>query len=330
VPTGLVHIDAALTNLSLSYLDQGENAKNIIREILPPFPSPKQSDVVWKYGQEIFVSEDDARAAGAEAKDSTWKLSTVNFRCNGHALRDKISRENENNADPALNLLADSTAVLTQKSSLSEEVAGAALIASQMAAAGYAQDQANQPWNSPDFDPYSYLKAQIDAIALQGGIAPNSLAISKPVWTAIRTNRNVVGLITGAPQVTNARVSVEQFAELLELDNLFVGGRVYATALGAAKSFIWGQKAMLFHRPPNPGLRTPALGYTPVWTNALAAVAGLEKVPGMDGQGDAFVQQYFWEPEVSDYVVVHRYYDQEIWMPELGALYTGCLGTAGA
>ena len=50
----------------------------------------------------------------------------------------------------------------------------------------------------------------------------------------------------------------------------------------------------------------------------------------MDGQGDQFVQQYYWEPDLSDHVVVHRYYDQEIWAPECGVLFTGCLGTANA
>jgi hypothetical protein len=328
VPTGLVHVDAAQTNLSLSY----KNNNNIIRKVLPPFPSEHKSNVIWKYGQELFLSEDDTRAAGAEAKDTTWSLTTVNFMCGGHALKDKIARDTENNADPALNLIADSTTLLTAKSSLNEEINGVAVILAAMNTAGYVSDQsgAGLPWNMPDNNPYITLKAQIDATTLACGTPPNVLALSAPVWTAIRTNPQITGLITGAPNVTNARVTLDQFAELLELDEVVIGRDVYNTVLGATKQFVWGQKALLFYRAPNPGLRTLSLGYTPVWTNALAAVTGLKSIPGMDGQGDQFVQQYFWEPEVSDYIVVHRYYDQELWMPECGMLYTGCLGTAGA
>lgn len=323
--TGIVHIDAPLTNLSIAYT----NGDNIIRRILVPFPTDHKSNLIYKYGTELFLAEDDTRAAGAEARETNWTLSTLNFACGGHALRDKIARDTENNADPALSLIADSTTLLTAKSSLNEEIAGVAMLVAKQTG-NYVADQALTPWSSPDFDPYKYLRAQIDVVTIACGRAPNVLALSAPVWTAIRVNPNVVGLITGAPQITNVRITAAQFAELLELDEVLVGRTVYNTAPGATKQFVWGQKAVLFYRPPNPGLRTLAMGYTPVWVNAMAAVTGLSKIPGMDGQGDQFVQQYFWEPEVSDYVVVHRYYAQMSVAPECGVLYTGCLGTANA
>lgn len=64
---GRVHIDAALSNLSIAY----SNADNICRKVYLPFPSTHKSDRVWRYGQELFLSEDDARAAGAEPTQST-------------------------------------------------------------------------------------------------------------------------------------------------------------------------------------------------------------------------------------------------------------------
>jgi hypothetical protein len=323
--TGRVHIDAALSNLSIAY----QNSQNIARKIFLPFPVDHKSDRVWKYGQEIFLAEDDARAAGAEAKDTSWTLTDIGYACGGHALRDKIARDKDNNADPALNLIADSTTILTAKGSLNEEIAMVGAVVAGMTGANVSA-QNNAPWNSPDVDPYRILKQAIDTVTLASGTPPNVLAISQPVWTAIRTNPNIVGLVTGAPQLPNARVSLAQFAELLELDEVIVGRAVYNTTLGATKSFVWGQKALLFYRPQNPGLRTLALGYTPVWIKALASVTGLEKIPGMDGQGDQFVQQYYWEPELSDYVVVHRYYAQMLVASECGILFTGCLGTANA
>lgn len=326
MPVGTIHVDAPLTNISVAY----KNNDAIMRQVFLPFPSVHKSDLVYKYGQELFLSEDDLRAAGAEAKMVAGQsYSTISFACSGHALRDKIARDSENNADQALNLMADSTTMLTAKSVLIEELNGVAKLVAVQTGANVA-DQAGTPWSSPDFDPYKYLRGQIDVITLASGRVPNVLAVSGPVWTAIRTNPNVVGLITGAPELTNVLITPAQFAMLLEIDEVIVSRMVYNTAPGATKTYVWGQKAILFYRPKNPGLRELALGYTPLWTNALASVAGLEKVPGMDGQGDTFVQQYFWQPEVSDYVVAHRYYDQMSVEPACGILYTGCLGTANA
>src|ERR1017187_10272260 len=324
--TGIVHIDAPLSNLSIAYT----NGDNIIRKVLVPFPSDKKSNLVYKYGQELFLAEDDARAAGAEANDGTpMQLSTVGFSCGGHALKEKIARDTGNNADPALNLMQDATTIKTAQSSLNEEVAGVAMLVATMTG-GNVKDQAAQAWNTPDLDVCKYLRLYCDTLILGCGRPPNVLALSAPVWSAIRTNPNVIGLITGAPALANSKISQQQLADWLELDEVVVGKVVYSTVLNGAKKFVWGEKAVLFYRPANPGLRTLALGYTPVWVNALASVTGLEKIPGMDGQGDQFVQQYFWEPEMSDYVVVHRYYGQMSVAPECGVLFTGCLGTVNA
>ena len=313
-----------MTNLSLS----PSNAGPIIRQVLPPFPSDYKSNDVWTYGDEIFLTEEDARAAGSEPNDSTWTPSWVHFACGGHALHDKIARDQNSNADPALNLMMDTTRILTAKIRLREEVNGVAAIVTGMN--GYITDQAGAPWNSADVDPYKYLRGWIDTVTQAGGTAPNRLAISQPLWTAVRTNPNVVGLITGAPQIENAQVTQAQFAQLLELDGIDVGKMVYKTSPAATKSFVWGEKALLYYRAPNPGLRVYGLGYTPLWTRALSAVSGLEKIPGMEGMGDQFVQQYYWEPDISDHVAVHSYFDQQIWMPQAGRLFTGCLGTANA
>lgn len=120
---------------------------------------------------------------------------------------DKVPRDTENNADPALNLLADTVIIKTAQSSLNEEVALVAVLAIQMA--GFTADLTNSPFTNTDISPYIVFKQAVDLIALACGRMPNVLAVSQPVWTAIRTHPQVVGLITGAPRVENARVSLE-------------------------------------------------------------------------------------------------------------------------
>ena len=53
-----VHIDQALTNISLKY----QNADLIAERIFPVVPVQKDSNLIFKYGKQDFVLENDIRA----------------------------------------------------------------------------------------------------------------------------------------------------------------------------------------------------------------------------------------------------------------------------
>ena len=321
MPTGVVHIDRALTNISLS----ASADQNLIAErVLLPCPVDDPSDKLYKYGEEIFLTEEDARAPGAQPNETTWKVTSVSYATKGHALEHGVPRDKKNAADPALSLLADTTRILTAKGRLNMEVNCVAALVAAMTGAS-AVDCAAAKWSSADVNPLYVLKAYIDTITLACGQPPNVLMLSQPVATAVRTNPQVVGLITGAAALAGSKVSMAQIADWLELDEVLVGRAVSKTTPGGTKAFVWGTKAMLFYRPPAPGLLTLALGYTMKWQKALAAVTGLEAIPGMEGVGPQFVQQYWWEPTLSDVVVVHNYYDQAVYAAECGILFNNCI-----
>jgi hypothetical protein len=242
-------------------------------------------------------------------------VSTDSFYCSGHALKDFVPREDQSNADPQLDLLADTAEVLTQQILLNEEVNLVAALVAGLTGVS-AESQTGTPWDDDDVDPLTIIKAQILEVGLRMGAPPNVLAISAPVWSAVSLNANVRQLITGAGSVAAALVTPGQVAAYIGIDEIVVGAAVKNTAnqgQTASLGWVWGEYACLFYRPPNPGRKTLALGYTFQWNGAF-------------GGGQAqFVNRYFWQPNLADVVEVHKYYDQKVVDSGAGALFTDCL-----
>ena len=331
MPLGKSHIDRMLTNVSVSY----QQPKFIAERVYLPFPSDKQSDLYPVYGTEQYNLVDDDRAPGTEAKSGpSWRYSTTPFYCGGHARKDSVPGEKNENQDPPLNLTMTSTKVLTRQVGLRQEVNLVNKIKNDLTGTslvnlGAAGGGLNTPWNNDANDPITMILQQKDIVASACGEAPNVLALGAKDWTAVRNNAKVKSRITGAPNLAASLVSLAQFAELCELDEVIVGRAQYNSAnagQAASLSYIWDTIALLFVRPESPGLETMSLGYQPMWTKALGTMTGLEQVPGIDGIGNQFVEQYWWQPKKSWEIEVHKYYDQNTVAAAAGCLFTGVRG----
>jgi len=104
-----VHIDAALTNLSVGY----RNPAFIADLLAPVVPVRKQSDKYFIHDaeREVFRQSDDRRAPGAAANEVNFSLSTDNYYADDHALTSVIPDEERENADPPIQPNIDRTAV---------------------------------------------------------------------------------------------------------------------------------------------------------------------------------------------------------------------------
>jgi hypothetical protein len=314
-----------LTNVSVGLQDQ----EYICEQVYLPLPVDKQSDLYDIYGTDQYNLVDDTRAAGTEARRGpSWRISTQPYYCGGHARKDGVPAEKNANQDPPLNLTMDTTTVLKRQILLRQEYNLVQQLATDLtgnSVINLGAGGTNVPWNNNANDPVAKIRTQMDLIGQYCGVRPNVLAIGQPLWTSVRQNTKVTGLITGAPQLPNARVTPAQFAELCELDEVIVGRAVYNSAnadQAASLQYVWGANALLFVRPKAPGLRTVALGYQPQWTNALGTMAGLKEVPGIDGIGNEFVEQYWWQPTKEWIIEVHKYYAQTTVAATAGCLFT--------
>jgi len=308
---GTLHFDQALSDISIAY----RNAEFVAERVFPVVPVTKQSDKYFVYGKENFRVRDDLRAPGGEAKPSRWSLSNDSYFAGGHALKDWVPIEDIQNQDAPLDLLSDTTEALTEQILLAQESALVASLVAGMTSPSV-DDLTSKKWDNNTYDPVAEILAQALLIRNRIGMRPNVFVCSASTWKAIRCNTNVKGLITGAATLGQALITPQQFATLIEVDEVLIAGSVYDAAnegQTASLGSVWGARALLFYRPPNPGRKTVSLGYTFNWNVALG-----------QGAGNQFVKRYWWEPNSAWCIEVHKYYDQKLVTKDAGCLFTVC------
>ena len=311
---GTFRYDQLLTEFSVG-VQQGELA---MLRVLPPVFTDFQSGKYPIYGPENITPFDDTRAPGTQAKESRWSMTAGTFFCDGHALKDYVPRETQQQGIPNLDVLQDTTQILTEQMLLNKEVAGLAAIVAGMST--YYGAQTAQRWDNDSYDPISIIKAQAAAIALRTGKRPNVLVVSDPVWDAITENANVISRITGAPNLESSMVIPAAVAAVLRVDEVIVASAVKNTALlgqAAVDAWVWGKYALLAVCPPRAGKRIMALGNTFIWRRAW----------GLAAQGDTgrLVERYWVQDRHSDCVEILDHYDQKIIAQEAGYLFTDCI-----
>lgn len=125
-PIGQVHVDSALTNLSIQYKNQAYRAD----EIWPPLPVAKRSDVYFQYDPAMLVTgstldannlPDSAREPGDEATEVNYKLSTLPFYCREYAKKQLVTDAEMAYADNPLQPAVDATINVTNTLALDNE-----------------------------------------------------------------------------------------------------------------------------------------------------------------------------------------------------------------
>ena len=304
--TSQVHIDAALTNVSVAY----KNADYIADLVAPPVSVRKQSDKYFIYDSERegFRASDDRRAPGAEANAVDYALANDSYFCEDHALESVIPDEERENADPAIQVDIDRAEFLTDKIELNREIALAAAIRAAGAIPGDTLTGDDQ-WSDPDSDPVVAVEAKKAVIQAAAQVAPNTLVLPYEVYVAVRMHPKVVSRIQ---YVRMGIATPSVLAELFDIPRILVPRAQVNTAQPnqtPAMSYVWGKDALLCHVPARPGLKTVALAGTFLWT----------AVPG--GVSGRIVEIWREDRRKADVMRVQKYYDQKIIAAGAGYLW---------
>lgn len=267
-----VHIDQALTNLSVAYI-QGAGAY-VADAVFPQVPVEKQSDKYYVYNRaDFFRDEAKPRAPASESAGSGYRLSTDSYLCDVLAFHKDIPVEVEANQDPAIDSGRDATTYVTQILLINREKAWAntyfktsVWTTDKTGGSDFAKwdDDANS-------DPITDVSVAKTAILTKTGFLPNTLLLGYPVYEALKKHPLIVDRFkyTSAASITAALI-----ARLLEVDRVLVSTAIQNTGVeGAAEamSLILGKNALLCYSNPTPGLLVPSAGYTFVWRNMTAA-----------------------------------------------------------
>lgn len=177
-----LHIDAALSNLSISYAPSG-----FIADLVAPITTvTKESDKYYVWDRaDSFRSQDDKRAPGAVAKTIDFGLSTDSYYAEEFALRTRILWREMENADVALKLEQSKTKKLKDALLIGREKRVAALM---LATGSYASGlsvtlSGTSQWSHASYagDIIKEIDAGKEAVRLACGMMPNTIIIPAAV-----------------------------------------------------------------------------------------------------------------------------------------------------
>lgn len=301
-----VHVDAALTGMSVAYLQDQRNF--VARRVFPVVNVQHRSDKYFVYNQADFLRDSvQLRAAGTESAAADYRLSTATYTAERYALHKDIADEIRFNADEAIDPERDATEFLMQKMLIHED-------------RKFAQDfmktgvwDNNKNGSTADFTQFTVSSTDIvstmdgwgDTIHRGTGKRPNTLVLSRDVYSVFKNNATILESI----KYTQRGIATpELLAELFNLDQVIVCDSVYNTAAEgqtAAYDFAVGEDSsfpnsgLLCYVNPNPSILAPSAGYSFVWT------------PYADAAGGAVMKSFYMDQLASDRIEAEMYWDQK-------------------
>lgn len=330
-----VHIDRALSNLTLAQIQGGEGF--IAGDAFPIILVEKKTNKYFTFERNVFARDDvRRRAPGDEVARIGYQLSTDSYVCEDEAIGTEIYDQIRSNTDEAINLDLTASELLASQwrqhferiwtskffaSGIygSSAVGGLGLgaeltgVASAPGVGEFVRwdDQANS-------DPIGDFQRAIRTFQVQsGGIKPNRLVLSALVADALVNHPDIVDRVKYTENaMADPQMMLTGMARLLQIERILVAEGVKATnAEGAAEAydFIQGKHALLCYRPASPNLMTPMTGAIFMWQDFNAS--GLT-VP---------VQRYRWTPTASERMESEAAFDIKVTSKSLGLFFAGAV-----
>ena len=252
-----VHTDAILSGVSVMY----RNDAYIGDLVMPVVPVKKESDKYYKYTRNWRLPE-AKRAAGAEAAEVEWNLSSDTYSCEEYALKDLLPDRVRDNADKPLNMDVDTTENLTDLIHLLREKRVADIVfTGSNHGSTFALSGANRWDDYAGSDPIGNVRTAKDTVHAASSKMPNVMIVGKQVHTKLLDHPDILERIkyTQKGLVTN-----DLLASLFEVDKYFVGNALYdSSADGGTESlaYLWGKSVALIYAEASPGLKKVSYGY---------------------------------------------------------------------
>lgn len=283
-PTGSsLHVDSALTNLSVAYR---QSANNFIADVVfPNVPVRFKSDEYYKFNRADWNRDEvTVRAPGTESAGGGFNISTETYTAKVHAFHKDVTDQDRANADPAINLDRAAVDFVMHKMMLAKEIDWASAYFTTGVwgtditgvASGPSTGQTIKWSDTTSGDPIGDIEAAIIAMEEDTGYSPNTMVIGRKVMSALKNHPDIVDRVKYATSTTDnpAKVNERTLAALFGIDRILVSRAVKNTANeGAteASAFVTGSNALLCYAAPAPSLMEPSAGYTFSWTGYLNA-----------------------------------------------------------
>jgi hypothetical protein len=320
-----VHVDAALTNISVAFL---QNANNFVAgRVFPNVPVSKQSDRYFVFDRGDFNRDEaEVRAPGTESAGGGYNLdNTPTYFASVWAVHKDVPDQVRANADPAVDVeraaaewVMHKMLIRKEKSWVNSFFKTGVWTNEDTGVAGTPGAGEVVKWSdTTSGDPIGDLRAAKTAILESTGFEANTLVIGQKVMDALVDHPDIVDRVKYSGGVGNgnpARVNEQTLAQLFGIERIMVSKAIQNTAAEgatAAHSFISGSNALLTYAAPAPSLMTPTAGYTFSWS-------------GFMGQSNAFgvaTKRFYLDALESTRVEAQMAFDHKVVSADLGYFF---------
>jgi hypothetical protein len=277
-----VHVDAALTNISVAFL---QNANHFAAgRVFPNVPVSKQSDRYFVFDRGDFNRDEaEVRAPGTESAGGGYELdNTPTYFANVYAFHHDVPDQVRSNADPAVDVERAAAELVMHKMLIKREkvwttnffTGGKWTNDYDGVASSAGTNEVIQWSDTVSGNPIGDIRAAKTTILESTGFMPNKLVLTQPVMDALVDHPDIVDRVKYATSTTAnpAMVNEQTLAALFGLDEIVVSRAIENTAAQgatASHSFIGGKKALLCYAAPTPSLMTPTAGYQFSWSGFM-------------------------------------------------------------
>lgn len=254
-----VHIDNALTNISVAY----RNMSYIADRIFPSVPVQHISNKYWVFTKaDWYRDEAGIRAPGTESQEVDYTVATGNYTCLEYAAAKVVPDETVMNADTPLRPLVEATELVTSKLNLRKEKDVADLV---FGTSWSSSATPSTVWSNDTSDPVGDVNTAVDTIVQAIGRLPNRSVIGRGLWRHLLKHPDLLDRIKGAAGPGSPAILTQStIAALFELEEINVGTAVIDSAIEGASSnrgYVWGNHMLIAYVSPTPSLLTPSAGY---------------------------------------------------------------------
>lgn len=277
------HIDRALTNMSVKYMQDASNFVN--DKVFPILPVQKQSDRYFVYKKEDwFRDEASERAMGTESSGGDYDIdNTPTYFCKKYAFHKDVFEEDRANADDPLQPDRDATEFVVDKIMLNKENNWAntyfkeGVWAQDLAgAANGTTDMSGKVVYFDDYDhsdPISAVANMSTAMAETTGRRPNVMVLGRRVYDALRQHPDILDRIKFTQRGV---ITAELLASLFDIDKLVIANAIQNVAKKGEKAdmqFTLGNNILLAYSVARPSLKAATAGYSFTWKGLLGSNA---------------------------------------------------------
>ena len=279
-------VNPVLTAIALSY----SNAQLIADMVLPRVAAHDSFFYMKHNKDEAFTVPDTAIGRKSEATVVEFGATRVDDSTQDYGLKDVVPLGDLRKAEGTkIDPLGNATSKTTSLIQLGREIRVANLVfnAAQYATGNKATLSGTSQWS--DYTNSNPLSAMLDAMDSMI-MRPTAMVVGQAAWTKLRQHPRIIEAVkgTGAGLESQGMVSRQQLADLLELENIYVGqGFVNTAKKGAAASYsrVWGKHCALIHQQPvnDAGDGTTTFGFTAESGGGLRVRDWFDEKIGADG-----------------------------------------------